>query len=85
MVMKIKKILKYKLNDLNVKYLLMKDLSNEFGNSLNKKMELFLILICFVFKYLSDEESFVIIRMIEDVFIVICVVILCSNLCLILR
>lgn len=63
----------------------MNDLSNEFGNNLNKKIELFLILICFVFRYLSDEESFVIIRMIDDVLIVICVVILCNNLCLILR
>ena len=32
---------KYKLNDSNVKYLLMKDPSNEPGNSPNKKMEPF--------------------------------------------
>ena len=48
MATKIKKIPKYKLNDSNVKYLLMKDPSNEPGNSPNKKMEPFLISTCFV-------------------------------------
>ena len=37
MATKIKKIPKYKLNDSNVKYLLMKDPSNEPGNSPNKR------------------------------------------------
>ena len=81
MATKIKKIPKYKLNDSNVKYLLMKDPSNEPGNSPNKKMEPFLISTCFVFRYPSDEESPVTIRMTEDVPIATCVVILCSNPC----
>lgn len=37
MATKIKKIPKYKLNDSNVKYLLIKDPSNEPGNNPNKR------------------------------------------------
>lgn len=81
MATKIKKIPKYKLNDSNVKYLLIKDPSNEPGNNPNKKIEPFLISTCFVFRYPSDEESPVTIRMTEDVPIATCVVILCSNQC----
>lgn len=72
-------MLKYKLNELSVRYLFKKELIKDLGSSLNRNIELFFIFICLVFKYFNEEDNLVIIRIIEEVFIVICVVILCRR------